>query len=360
MIPAEVAPADDGGPATASDAAQAGDGGHAGPAPQKPSGGTVLHLAERYALVGLLLLLILGFSLLRPHTFATVQNWQTILADQATVALAAFALIVPLSGGRFDLSVGSVVSICEVVAAALMAKGHAPLLVACLAAVAAGALIGCVNGILVGVAGINSLVATLGISTLLDGAVQWYTGGTPISSGLSPALIGLGGARVAGIPTVFLIMLAFAIIVAVFLERTRYGRELASIGSNVRAARLVGVKVESRMLWSFVISGSLAAVAGILTVGQQGAEDPGVTGISYILPALAAVFLGATVIRPGKYNVPGTLVAVYFVGVMVSGLALLGATSWVEPVFDGAAVVIAVGLATRLRRRRTGVVEVGS
>jgi ribose transport system permease protein len=101
MIPAEVAPADDGGPATASEAAQTGGGGHAAPAPHKPRGGTVLHLAERYALVGLLLLLILGFSLLRPHTFATVQNWQTILADQATVALAAFALIVPLSGGRF-------------------------------------------------------------------------------------------------------------------------------------------------------------------------------------------------------------------------------------------------------------------
>lgn len=320
----------------------------------------LLRAAERYALVAVLVLLSVGFSLLNPHTFATVQNWQTILADQATVALAAFALIVPLTGGRFDLSVGSVVSITGVVTAAMMAKGHVPLLVACIAAVLAGCIIGAVNGVLIGFFGINSLVATLGVSTFLDGLVQWYTSGIPINSGLSASLVDLGGARIAGIPLVFLIVMAFGVVIAIVLERTRYGRELAAVGSNVRAARLVGVRVERRLLTSFVISGALAAVAGILTVGQQGAEDPGVSGISYILPALAAVFLGATAIRPGRYNVPGTFVAVYFVGVMVSGLALVGATSWVEPVFDGAAVVIAVGVATKLRRQRTGVVEVGS
>jgi ribose transport system permease protein len=321
---------------------------------------TAWRIVEGYALPTAFLIMIVVYSLARPNTFASIANVQSILGNQAVVAVAALALIVPLVGGRFDLSVGSVVTVSATVTASAMSKYKLSLPVAILLALLFCAAIGVIVGFLVARLGINSLVATLGASTLLDGLVQLYTGGIPISSRLSPHLLSLSSDKVLGVPTIFLVMAAVAIVVWYLLMQTPYGRRLASVGSNAEAARLVGLPVAGTVWISFIVAAVLAGITGVLSVAEQGSANPSVGGIPFLLPALAAVFLGSTTIRPGRYNVPGALIALYFVGTNVSGLTLLGEGAWVEPVFVGSAVVVAVALSTFARRRRTGVSTLGA
>ena len=135
------------------------------------------------------------------------------------------------------------------------------------------------------------------------------------------------------------------------LAHTPFGRYLESIGSNEEAARLVGINV-TRMIWaSFVISGVLGAIAGVLETSRAGSASAE-TGAAFLFPAFTAVFLGATTIRPGRYNVWGTLVGTYFVAISVSGLTLLGANIWVSPTFNGVALLVAVALSPLIARAR--------
>jgi ribose transport system permease protein len=306
-----------------------------------------------------LLASIVAFSIARPETYATSTNFQAILQNQSVNAVLAFALVVPLVAKRFDLSVGAVAGLTGVAAASAMEHG-ASLFVAILIAPTIGIVIGAINGFLVARLGVNSLIATIGTSTVVGGAVQAYTKGVPISSGLSPTLTDLSGQRAAGLPALFIIMILIGVVVWYVLRQTPYGRELESVGSNADSARLVGISVERVVLTSFMLSALLASIAGLLIVARQGSANPATAGgVEAMLPALAAVFLGATSIRPGFYNVVGTLVGLYLVGSTVSGLTLLGAAPWVEPVFNGSIIVVAVALSTYIGRRRTGVVEIG-
>jgi ribose transport system permease protein len=319
-----------------------------------------LQQIERFGLAILFVVEIVVFSLLRPDTFATTANWQSIATSQSVLAVAALALIVPLVSGRFDVSVGANLGMCAIVVTALMSSAGLPLAPAIVLAICAGALVGVVNGIIVAYGGVNSIIATLGISTILGGLVTAYTKGIPISTGLSTTLTTLSAKEVFSIPTIFIIMLGIAVCVWFLLTQTPYGRRLESIGSNLRAAELTGIAVKRNVMMSFVLSGTLAGAAGVLQVGATGSGDPSVGGLNFIVPSLAAVFLGATTWRPGKYNVPGTILGLFFVSAAVSGLTLIGVETWVTDVFNGSAVVIAILISAQVRRRRTGVAAVGT
>ena len=213
---------------------------------------------------------------------------------------------------------------------------------------------------LVAYLGVNSIIATLGVGIILNGLVQAYTEGIPVSSGLSPALTGLSADLLLGIPVLFLIMLVIGAATSVLLNHTTFGRYMVATGANEVAARLNGMPTRRILLGSFVVGGLLAGSAGVLQVAAQGNGNPQVGGIPFILPALAAVFLGATTLKPGTYNVGGTILGLFFIGIAVSGLALHGAQPWVTDVFNGAAVVVAVTLSAQFRRRRTGASELGT
>jgi ribose transport system permease protein len=316
-------------------------------------------LAERAGLPILLVVLIVVFSLLRPDTFATAANFRTIAISQSALAVTSLALIFPLVTGRFDISAGAVVGLSSIGVAGAMAKSGLPLAPALLVGIALGALVGLANGALVAYLGVNSIITTLGVSTILGGLIFAYTNGIPISNGISQDLTNLGHETAFGIPVLFLVMLVVAALAWVVLARTPYGRYLTAIGSNESAALLSGLPVRRIVMLSFVSSGVLAALAGVMLVAGQGSANAQVGGITYMLPALAAVFLGATTIMPGTYNVPGTIVALFFVGVAVSGLTLLGVQPWISEVFNGAAVVVAISLAAVFRHRRTGVRTLG-
>ncbi len=280
-------------------------------------------------------------------------------SSQPVLAIAALALIVPLIGGRFDISVGANLGLCAVVVAAAMSQFQLSLVVAIALDVAVGASIGFLNGLLVAFLGVTSIIGTLGVSTILGGIITGYTGGIPISNGISPLLTDLSIKVVFGVPVMVLIMLLIAALTWFILTQAPYGRHLTAVGANQDAARLTGLRVRWIVLLGFVMSGALAGLAAVLQIGSEGNADPSLIGITFILPALAAAFLGATTWHPGRYTVQGTIIALFFLGTTISGLALISTASWVTDVFNGGAVVFAITLSAQLRRRRTGSTEAG-
>jgi ribose transport system permease protein len=284
-------------------------------------------------------------------TFPTAANLTNVVAGQSVIVVLALASLFPLVGGNFDFSVAAVASAVSVVVVSAMARFHLPLVVALCLGLLFSAIVGAINGVLVAYLQMNAFVTTLGAATLLGGGIQWYTHGTPIFEGISPALTNFGSEKWLGLPRVTYVV-AFVVLGAWFAHRqTRAGRRLVAIGSNPRSAQLVGIRVAHLTFGSFVASGMLSGVAGILMTARNGtsAIDSGTT---LLFPALTAVFLGATAIDPGRFNVFGTVFGVAVVAVSVSGLTLAGAADWINAVFDGAGLIIAVGVSTYLGRRR--------
>jgi len=314
---------------------------------------------ERYGLLLLLIVLIVVCSILLPTTFPTGYNARTITQSQSVSAVVAFALLFPLVCGRFDLSVGSNVGLSACLVAGMMSRNNLSLAAAIAVGLVLGLVIGVVNGAMVAFFGINSLIGTIGTGTALSGLTLAYTNGIPISSGLSASLTDLSLRDVVGIPALTIIMVIIAAVCWLVFARSIYGRQLRSIGSNEAAAFMTGVLVRRTVFFSFVISGVLASCAGVLQIALQGNGNPLSGGLPFMLPALAAVFLGATTLIPGTYNVPGTVLSLIFLGTAVSGLTLLGIEPWVNDVFNGSIVVLAVGFSAYFGRRRTGVGSLG-
>lgn len=333
----------DGSPAAASRpvAADSGD-----VADERPAGGVPWRVsAERFALPALLIVVVVAFALTQPD-FRTLANLRVILATQSTLIILALAAIFPLIAGQFDLSVAAVMGTSSIVAAGVMSKNHAPLPVAIATGIVTGVVVGAFNGWLITRVRVNSLIVTLGVATILPGLVDWYSSGLTIVSGIPQSLINSASGLWLGLPRSIYWVIPVVLVIWYVLTQTPWGRRLAAIGANQEAARLVGVPIDRLVLTSFMVSGGLAALAGVLSLAQNGSADPQTSLGSLLLPALAAVFLGATAFRPGHYNVAGTVVAVFFVAAAVSGLTLAGAAPWVSQVFNGAALIIAVTLST--------------
>jgi ribose transport system permease protein len=260
-----------------------------------------LRIAERYALLGILLLIVAFVSLLpaSARIFATAANWRILGGNQAVTMLLAMAVLLPLVAGHFDFSIGAVAACSSVLAASLMSDAHLRLPWYALAGVAFGVAVGAANGLLVSRLQINSFVSTLGAATLLGGLIQWHTGGQTITAGIDPALIEFGSGAWLGVPRVVYVVTVAVLAAWYVLAQTPYGRCLYAIGSNPRAARLVGIPVRRYVLLAFAAAGALAGLAGVLQTARTGGNttDP---GTSLLLPALAAAFLGATAIRPAS------------------------------------------------------------
>jgi ribose transport system permease protein len=306
---------------------------------------------DRFSGLYVIGVLVVLFSVLLPQTFPTVNTLKSLGDQEAITALLAIALIIPMAAGAFDLSVASQLALSVVIVAWMQTNGFDPV-ASVLTALVVGALIGALNGLIVVRLRVNSFVATLGMSSLLTGAAFWVTGGKPIVSGLSPDFLAWGRNQPLGIPLPFIYLLVVAALVWYVLGHTPVGRYLYSAGSNPQAARLAGVKVDRLVFGSLVASSTIAAFAGIVLVAKLGVGNHEV-GASYLLPVFAAAFLGATQIIPGRVNVIGTLVAVFLLAIGVKGLQLLGAPDFVNDLFNGAALIVAVSLAAARTRRRS-------
>jgi ribose transport system permease protein len=243
-----------------------------------------------------------------------------------------------------------VLSLAAMLVAVLNAQHGWPVLAAIFVALCAGAFVGGVNGLFVVVFGVDSFIVTLGTGTVLQGVVLWISDSNTIS-GISQSLVdAVFGHSLLGIPLAFYYGLALCVLLWYVLEFTALGRRLLFVGRGRRVSRLSGINV-SRMRWgALVVGGVISALAGVIYAGTTGGADP-TSGTSFLLPAFAAAFLGATTIVPGRFNPWGTLVAVYFLVTGITGLTILGAQSYVQQLFYGGALVFAVALSQITRRR---------
>lgn len=321
------------------------------------SGGRLRRVAtiefERFALLIVFGLVILLFALL-PVTsanFLTTENLSSLVSEEAVPLAVSLAILVPIIGREFDISVGANLGLCSIVAAGLMERDHFSAPAAILAATALGVAVGCINGFLVAIVGINSLIATIGMQTVIAGIVSFYSGDESIASGIAQSVTNAGVGSWIGVPKPIWYVGILAIVLYYVIQHTPYGRYLMAIGSNPRAARLVGVKMSVYTFSTFVVAGGIAGAAGVLQLAQSGSASPQV-GPDFTLIGLSAVFLGSTTWRPGRFNVPGTILSVFFVATIVDGLVLAGASDWVQSFCDGAALLVAVALAIAIRRRR--------
>jgi ribose transport system permease protein len=316
-----------------------------GAAPGRSRLGGALHaLSFRNAsAVYVFIFLFIVFSVWVPDTFLRWDTWKGMLDDQAVTALVAVALVVPLSAGVFNLAVGAEVGFAAMLIAWLLERRGVPVAPAIVLALLGGALVGLVNGLLVVKARIDSFIGTLGISSVLLAMIAWVSGGEQIL-GLSEGFGKLGTSEVVGITAPVFIMLGVALLIWYGLERTPAGRRVYATGGNLDAARLAGVRTSHVIVLSFVICGLVTALAGTLVSARLSTGDPTI-GPAYLLPAFSAAFLGSTQFRGGRFNVWGTVLAVYVLATGVKGLQLAGAPVWIPDLFNGAALLVAVGMA---------------
>ncbi|MGE0216379.1 ABC transporter permease [Mycolicibacterium sp.] len=316
--------------------------------------GRITDVLSQYSLIGVLVLLCVVFSLWNPKVFASTANLQTILLQQATVGLVALAVMVPLVAGQFDLSTGFQFGLAQSLCALLVIRQGWNPLVAIIVVLATGALIGVVNGQLITRLGLPSFTTTLGTGLVVLGISEFLTQNQVIAGSAPAWFLNLGRGRLLGVPAPFLYLAVVAVVLFVVLEMTVWGRRAYAVGANPAAARLSGISTDRLVRQSFIVTGVLCAVAGCISVTSLGGSSP-VIGLGSLLPAFAAAFLGATCIRPGRYNVAGTVIAVYVIGVGIIGLQQKGAEVYVQDLFNGAALLIAVIVATLARRRKRAV-----
>lgn len=296
-----------------------------------------------YAVVLVFVGVIVGFSIALPQTFFTVGNLQTIVGSQAVLLILTLGLIIPLSVGEFDLSIGALLGFSSMMLTWLTAYHHWNLWVAVIACLGIGLTVGGINGFLVVKVGLNAFIATLGTQTLLGGLTLGVSGGQ-ILSGVPQQLTNIVSASLFGFPSPVYFALGLALVLWYVFERTPTGRYMYFVGTGSEAARLAGLRVD-RLRWcAFAMSGLISSIAGLIAAGQLGGAVTGV-GDSYLLPAYAAAFLGATTIHPGRFNPWGTVIALYLLVTGVTGLELLGAQDWVGQVFNGIALLAAVAFA---------------
>jgi ribose transport system permease protein len=322
--------------------------------------GPVGHLIGAYGLLALTALLFLIFSLTLPHTFPTRDTVDSILSNQSIPALLALAAMVPIVTGAFDLSIGYGLGLAHVMVMQLVVNAGWPWPLACLVVIAGGAVVGVLNGVIVEFGRIDSFIATLGTGSMMYAVTGWITGGgriVPGPQGLPAAFTDLFDSRFLGLPVPAFYVLALAVVLWSVLERLPLGRYLYVVGSNPRAADLVGIPTRRYCVYAFAASGLIVGFAGVLLAAQQQIGNPSV-GLDYLLPAFVGALLGSTAIKPGRPNAMGTLVAVAVLAVGLTGIAQMGADFWTVPLFYGGTLLIAVGLAGySARRLRTGAVS---
>ena len=312
----------------------------------RPPASDVVH---RYALVLAWLLVVIIFGLLKPTTFLTSANISSILSTEAVSVVLTLGLIIPLTTADYDLSVAYNLAFAAMIVAVLNVNHHWAIVPAIVVALAASTAVGFVNGAIALLFRIDTLIVTLGTGALLYGLTLWISASTTIS-GLSTGLVDwVVTKQILGVPIEFYYALVLAAIIWYVFEYTSIGRRLLIVGRGRNVARLSGIPVR-RVRWGGLIAaGFVSGVAGVLYCGTTGSADP-TSGSTLLLPAFAGAFLGATAIQPGRFNPWGAVIATYFLATGITGLQLLGIQDFVQELFYGGALLVAVALSQIARR----------
>jgi simple sugar transport system permease protein len=322
----------------------------------------LLNLLFRYGAVVVIIGVIAYFSLTLPYFF-TYDNLTDILGSIAIVTFVAIGVTLSLIVDGFDLSVGSTVSLTTVASASLMIWYEQPVYIVILASLAIGAVIGLVNAFMIVKLRIPDLLATLAVMYIVSGVhktyAQGYTiynhmqfpDGTKAPGEMPTSFLLLGQGRWLGLPFSVVLLIAAVILVHVFLTYTRYGRQMYVTGGNEEAARLSGIKVKKVRTLAYVASGLFAAIAGILYASRVGSGQID-AGAPLLMEAVAAVFVGFSVLGAGKPNVIGTFVGSILIGVLVNGLTMMNVQYFAHDIIKGIVLVLALSVTFYVLNRR--------
>jgi len=305
-----------------------------------------LGIFARYATILGLLAMVIAFSLLSPKAFPTLNNFTNVLNQASLAMIIAGGLTLALIVGEMDLSIGFAASLHGILVTGFIVHDQLPIPLAVLMVVALGAVIGLVNGFIVTKIKVNSVIATLGVGTILTGIAFAYSAGVPIVAGVPEAFLQLSlGRWLFGIPNNIVVMVLVLGGLWVLVERTSLGQEFQAVGGNAAAARLAGIDVDRIKILGFAISGMCAALTGILLASRLGSGTASAAD-SYLLTAFAAVFLGSATLRDGEFHVLGTFVGALIIAFGFNGLNIFGAPTFSQYVFQGAILIVAVGLSS--------------
>ena len=320
-----------------------------------------IHVARGVGRMALLLAVTFTFfAVLRPGIFLNPVNLTNIGIAAPEVGLLALGVMIAMLTGGIDLSVvaianASAITVSSLYTYLLTTQGEATAAamtpVILLAGLAVGALLGTVNGVLISVVGIAPILATLGTMQLFNGLALVWTGGVTIS-GAPPALVSMGSTGVAGVPVLMLILLAVAALLAVVINRTPIGRKIQLQGANPVASRYSGISKRSTLMLTYVTSGLLAAVAGLLFLSRNPSASADY-GSSYVLLVIVIAVLGGTNPNGGFATVLGVVLATLTLQVVSSGFTALRLSAYEYAIAQGV-ILIGVMVLDQIKFRRRG------
>ncbi|WP_166867833.1 ABC transporter permease [Salinibacterium sp. ZJ70] len=295
------------------------------------------------------MLIVLIFALWIPELFLRSSTPQTILNQSTVTAIVALSVVFPLVVGVFDLSVGAMVGLSAVVAAWFLGNTALPVPMVVLLTLLVGVFVGLLNSFVVLKLGIDSFIGTLATGAILGALTIAVSDNKIMTEGISGDFSALSAGMIGGLQFPVFYMLLLMIVQGILLERTRPGRLMYAVGFGPEATRLAGVSVTRLKVTALVSCSVIAAFAGLVLLGRVQAADP-MGGVSYMIPAFSAAFLGATQFRDGRFNPWGTVVAVLLLATGSYGLLLSGIGQWAPQVFQGIVLIAAVGVTVAQRR----------
>lgn len=331
--------------------------GHEPPDPGEGGGGATAEgasLLERYGGVALLVAMFLIFTIALPGKFLTYDNVIGVIGNQAIIGLMALSVLLPLACGVFDISVAGMMTLAVVAVTWLFqtTSGSIPIPVAIVIVLLFAVAVGLFNGGLVLKGKIDPFIGTIATGAVLIGVSQAIANGTTISADIPESFTQLARTQIEKVPITVLYFLVAMAVVWYVLDYTPFGRRAYATGASRDAARLAGVRTNRVIFTAFVVAAMLATLAGVTYAARLGSGPPNI-GAAYLLPAYAAAFLGSTMIRPGRFNVPGLVVALCIVAFGINGLQLAGLPFWITEIYQGTVLIIAVLLARWRSRRPT-------
>ncbi|MDT0203056.1 ABC transporter permease [Nocardioides sp. AE5] len=293
--------------------------------------------------------MVVLFAIWIPDLWLSSATVTSIINEYSVTALATLSLVVVLAARQFDLSIGSTMSLGGVVAGYMLANTSLPPALCALVAVLSGLVVGLANAIAVVWLRLESLIATLGTGAIVAAMAVAISGDRFLTERMTGdfSLIAVG--EIAGINVAFLYVIGIMVVMGLVLEHTPAGRHLYATGYNSDAARLMGVRVNRVKVIAFMVTGAIAAFAGVILAARLQAAAPD-AGAHYLIPAFSAVFLGATQFRHGRFNSWGAVLAVLVIGTGSLGLSLAGGPSWAPEVFTGLILIIAVAITVAERK----------
>lgn len=305
------------------------------------------------------LAVIILFSILRPQVFPTTADAASILSSQAVLVVLTLGVLGPLTVGDLDISAASVVGLSAMMLVILTANLHVNALLAIVLTIISCSLVGVLNGVCSALLGLDTLIVTLATGSLVAGITAWISDNNTIT-GLPQVIVQLVVAdHFLGISLEFFYGLALCLVVFYLLRYTPLGRRMLIVGQAREVASLSGINVRRVRIGSLIFCSAMAGLAGILYAGTSGSAEPA-GGAELLLPAYAAAFLGATTITPGRFNPFGSFIAVYFLVSGITGLQLLGAQNYVQQIFYGVALLLAVTVSVLIRRSPRAKVATGA